>query len=134
MTDSDVELARAATAAFLHGTNAEACQAFQGLLETVGRRWTGAILMASMMGARRFGEYRGLVRGISDRMLSQRLKELESLGLLDRTVIPTTPVQILYAPSQRGRDLVMALRPLIVWGGLNLPDALDDRDQPADQA
>ena len=92
----------------------------QTVLEFVGRRWTGAVLMAGTRGARRFGEYRRLVDGISDRLLSQRLKELESLGLLLREVIPTTPVQILYRPSSRGEELIDALRPLVGWGGKHL--------------
>jgi DNA-binding HxlR family transcriptional regulator len=88
----------------------------QVMLDMVGRRWTGAVLLASTRGARRFGEYRRLVAGISDRLLSQRLKELESLGLIERDVIPTTPVQILYRPTLRGTELTAALEPLVAWG------------------
>jgi DNA-binding HxlR family transcriptional regulator len=96
------------------------------MLEIVGRRWTGATLLAGTQGARRFGEYRRLVPGISDRMLSQRLKELESLMLLEREVVPTTPVQILYRPRRRGEELIAALQPLVVWGTRNLSDATID--------
>jgi DNA-binding HxlR family transcriptional regulator len=91
------------------------CQAFQPLLELIGRRWVGVILLAGAHGARRFGQYRASVTGISDRMLTQRLRELESHGLIDRTVIPSTPVQILYAPSARGQQLIEALQPLVEW-------------------
>lgn len=87
-----------------------------GLLERLGRRWTGAVLTAGTQGARRFGEYRRMIDGISDRLLSQRLKELEALGLLEREVIPSTPVQILHRPTRRGETLVVALRPFIAWG------------------
>ena len=81
------------------------------------------MLLAGTRGARRFGEYRRLVDGISDRLLSQRLKELESLGLLERQVIPTTPVQILYRPAPGGNDLIAALQPLVNWGDRHLPRA-----------
>jgi DNA-binding HxlR family transcriptional regulator len=91
------------------------CDSYQALLEFIGRRWAGAVLLAGSQGARRFGEYRALVPGISDRMLSLRLKELERAGLLHREVVPTTPVQILYAPSRMGAGLVQALQPLIAW-------------------
>ncbi|MER7890462.1 helix-turn-helix domain-containing protein [Micromonospora sp. NPDC094482] len=103
------------------------CRVFQDSLELVGRRWTGAILLAGVRGARRFGEYRAAVSGISDRLLAQRLKELEGDGLIERTVIPTSPVQIRYAPSPDGRELMVLLQPLIDWShrrrpGPALPD------------
>ena len=48
-------------------------------------------------------------------MLTRRLRELEQHGLLDRTVVPTMPVQVIYTPTPRGIDLVCLLQPLIVW-------------------
>ncbi|MEU6709359.1 winged helix-turn-helix transcriptional regulator [Streptomyces wuyuanensis] len=95
-----------------------ACPDLQGALELVGRRWTGAILTAATHGAERFGEYRALVDGISDRLLSQRLKELEAEGLIERTVIPSTPVQIRYRLAPDGHALVAALQPLARWSAL----------------
>ncbi|MDG4796106.1 helix-turn-helix domain-containing protein [Micromonospora sp. WMMD1082] len=92
-----------------------ACRGFQDALELVGRRWTGAILLAAVRGARRFGEYRLAVAGISDRLLAARLKELEADGLIARSVIPSTPVQIRYTPTEQGRQLMAALQPLIAW-------------------
>ncbi|WP_327686663.1 winged helix-turn-helix transcriptional regulator [Streptomyces sp. NBC_00467] len=78
----------------------------------MGRRWTGSVLQAADRGARRFGEYRAMMDGISDRLLSQRLKELETAGRIERTVIRRTPVQIRYRPAPDGRSLVEALQPL----------------------
>ena len=92
------------------------CRSFQDALELVGRRWTGAILLAGARGARRFSEYRALVVGISDRLLAQRLRELETDCLIVRTVIPSTPVQIRYSLSPDGEDLISALQPLVDWG------------------
>jgi DNA-binding HxlR family transcriptional regulator len=94
----------------------EACIKSQVILEAIGRRWTGAVLLAANRGATRFGDYRRMVPGISDRLLSQRLKELEHMGLVEREVIPTTPVQILYRPTKDGAGLMTALQPLIAWG------------------
>ncbi|MDQ7909436.1 helix-turn-helix domain-containing protein [Phytohabitans sp. ZYX-F-186] len=91
------------------------CRTFQDSLDLVGRRWTGAILLAAERGARRFRDYRAAVTGISDRLLAQRLKELEQDGLLERTVIPSTPVQIMYALSPEGQELMSVLRPLVDW-------------------
>jgi DNA-binding HxlR family transcriptional regulator len=92
-----------------------ACRSFQGALELVGRRWTGAILLAGSRGARRFSEYRAIVDGVSDRLLAQRLRELEAEQLIERTVIPTTPVQIRYALTERGAELMSVLQPLAEW-------------------
>ncbi|WP_063797384.1 MULTISPECIES: winged helix-turn-helix transcriptional regulator [Streptomyces] len=93
----------------------DSCPSLQEALELVGRRWVGAILVAAEHGARRFGEYRGVIDGISDRLLSQRLKELEKLGIIERTVIPTTPVQVHYALTDTGQSLIDALQPLAQW-------------------
>jgi DNA-binding HxlR family transcriptional regulator len=93
----------------------EKCRAMVQHLEFLGRRWVGAILLAGIRGARRFSEYRALVDGISDRLLSVRLKELEAEGFVERTVVPTTPVTISYAPTRRGRDMIAAAQPLTSW-------------------
>lgn len=93
----------------------EQCRAMVTHLEFLGRRWVGAILLAGIRGARRFSEYRVLVEGISDRLLSVRLKELEADGFIERTVTPTTPVSISYAPTRRGRELIAAAQPLSMW-------------------
>jgi DNA-binding HxlR family transcriptional regulator len=92
------------------------CLVFQRTLERAGRRWSGAILYAGVAGARRFVEYRRYVDGISDRLLTQRLRELEQQGFITREVVPTMPVQILYTPTPVGAELVAALEPLGEWG------------------
>lgn len=85
-------------------------------IELVGKRWSAAILLATKLGAERFGDYRTMVPGISDRLLSQRLKELEAEHLMIREVTPSTPVQIQYRLTQRAFELVDALQPLVAWG------------------
>ena len=128
----DVDMANRAApapASSAHDAVVWDCREMQSLLEFVGRRWIGAVLFASTRGARRFGEYRHSVVGISDRLLSQRLKELESLGLVEREVIATTPVQVLYRPTTLGVELIAALRPLLDFGARHLPGM---RSQPGD--
>ncbi|WP_250009803.1 helix-turn-helix domain-containing protein [Actinoplanes sp. M2I2] len=88
----------------------------QSVFDLLARRWTGDILVAGVEGARRFREYRRAVAGVSDRMLVQRLRELESLGLVSRTVVPSSPVQVFYAPTQHAIDLMRAVQPLVSWG------------------
>ncbi len=91
------------------------CRDVQVHLEFLGRRWSSGILLAAWRGARRFSEFRQGIIGISDRMLSVRLRELEREGLIVRTVVPTTPVQVTYALTARGEGLMEAMQPLMVW-------------------
>ena len=111
--------------------DSQVCRTSQDAIEFVGRRWVGVVLIAGYLGARRFSEYRRFSAGISDRMLTQRLRELEHRGLLERTVIPTMPVQITYAPTPRGQGLVRALQPLVDWW---VQSSLHDRRVPGKPA
>jgi DNA-binding HxlR family transcriptional regulator len=99
------------------------CRSFQQSAELVGRKWTASILMAGMLGARRFAEYRTRVPGISPRLLTLRLRELEADGLVVREVVPTFPVLITYTPTERGAGLMRALQPLIAWSVDDQSDA-----------
>jgi DNA-binding HxlR family transcriptional regulator len=94
----------------------EECRRFQDSFELVGKRWSPAILMAITLGSHRFSEILRRVEGLSDRLLAQRLKELEASDLISREVIPTVPVQIRYALTERGADLMRSLQPLVAWG------------------
>ncbi|AKU19241.1 hypothetical protein VV02_23515 [Luteipulveratus mongoliensis] len=98
-----------------HGTS-ETCRSVQLTLDVVGKRWSAAILVAIAQGATRFGEIRGAVDGISDRLLAARLKDLERHHLVERTVVPSMPVQVKYAPTVEGVQLVAAMAPLFQWG------------------
>jgi DNA-binding HxlR family transcriptional regulator len=93
----------------------EECRRFQASAELAGRKWNAAILLAGARGARRFSEYRALVEGISDRLLTARLKELELEGLIDRDVQPTMPVSITYSLTESGHQLISLLHPLVNW-------------------
>jgi DNA-binding HxlR family transcriptional regulator len=92
------------------------CRRTTAIVELVGRRWNGGILLALARGATRFTEIIARVDGLSDRLLAARLKELEQIGLIDRIVEPTTPVSVRYRLTARGRDLVASLQPLVAYG------------------
>jgi DNA-binding HxlR family transcriptional regulator len=94
----------------------EECRRTADIVERVGHRWNGAILLALARGASRFTEIVARVEGLSDRMLAARLRELEQIGLIDRIVEPTTPVSVRYRLTARGRDLLAALQPLVAYG------------------
>jgi DNA-binding HxlR family transcriptional regulator len=78
------------------------CPHYRRALELIGRRWSGAILRALLSGVERFSDLAETIPGLSDRMLSERLKELEIEGLVVRTVIPETPVRIEYRLTEKG--------------------------------
>jgi DNA-binding HxlR family transcriptional regulator len=100
----------------IHLINDADCRLFQQSLELVGKRWSSAILLAIANGETRFGEIVASVPGLSDRLLSVRLKELEHAGLIERKVIASTPVQVRYGLTERGIDLISSLQPLVDYG------------------
>lgn len=84
-------------------------------IELVGKRWTGAILIVLLDGPAHFSEFRGLVPDISDRLLSERLKELEAEGIVERRVIDGSPVRVEYAMTVKGHALEPSVRALKTW-------------------
>src|SRR5436309_14912572 len=85
------------------------CPLYHEAVELVGRRWTGAILRVLMDGPLRFSEVAHAVPELSDRLLSERLKELEARGIVESTVIPGPPLRVEYAAADLGRALDPAL-------------------------
>lgn len=98
------------------------CPVYHHAMELIGRRWTGAILRALLSGANRFSDITAAVPGLSDRLLSERLKELEAEGIVVRTVTPSTPVKIAYDLTPKGRalnDVIVAVSHWAEeWAGL----------------
>lgn len=102
------------------------CPVFHRAVELIGRRWTGAIIRALLAGANRFGTLTETIPELSDRMLSERLKELEAEGIVARTVIPDTPVRIEYHLTEKGRALAPVLDAVSAWAGEWLVPAGED--------
>jgi DNA-binding HxlR family transcriptional regulator len=91
------------------------CPLYHEAVELVGRRWTGAILRVLMDGPMRFSEVAQAVPELSDRLLSERMKELEARGIVERRVISGPPLRVEYSLSQMGRELEPALSELQRW-------------------
>jgi DNA-binding HxlR family transcriptional regulator len=91
------------------------CPHFHAAIELVGKRWTGAILCALTEGPLRFCELAKVVPGLSDRLLSRRLRELEEEGLVERLVEPGSPVRVSYSLTEMGADLRPAIVELRDW-------------------
>lgn len=84
-------------------------------LELLGRKWTGYILWALMEGPRRYTEILHAVPGITDRVLSVRLKELERAGIVTRRQYPEIPARVEYTLTPRGRDLAPIIAEMARW-------------------
>ena len=91
------------------------CPRFHHAVELVGRRWTGAIIRAMFAGRVRFTDLATCIPGLSDRLLSERLKELEGEGVVERLVFPETPVRIEYHLTEKGRALEPSVTELSTW-------------------
>jgi DNA-binding HxlR family transcriptional regulator len=92
------------------------CPYYHEAIELIGRRWTGAIVGVLIhRQILRFGEIAEAVPELSDRLLSERMKELESRGVVQRTVRPGRPVRVEYELTEMGRELAPAVRELEAW-------------------
>jgi DNA-binding HxlR family transcriptional regulator len=93
----------------------ECCRLYHRAVELVGKRWTGAILLVLLDGPLRFSEIRQLVPDLSDRLLSERLKELEAEDIVERKVLDGSPVRVEYCLTSKGKALEPAVRALKSW-------------------
>ncbi len=98
-----------------HDPGARFCPRFQHAMELVGKRWTGAIVQTLIPGPCRFNELLSRVTGISDRLLSERLRELEAVGIVKRDVSPGPPVRVSYELTCSGYQLEPAISALEAW-------------------
>ncbi len=92
------------------------CPRYHKAIELIGRRWTGAIVIVLLnRDVLRFGEIAEAVPELSDRLLSERMKELERHGIVRRTVRPGRPTRVEYELTEMGRELGPAVRELERW-------------------
>jgi len=92
------------------------CPYYHEAVELIGRRWTGAIVAVLLDGGPlRFSEISHAVPELSDRLLSERLKELEAEGIVERRVLDGSPVRVEYALTSKGMALEPAVRALKAW-------------------
>jgi len=97
------------------------CPVYHRAVELVGRRWTGAIIRALCGGPQRFNELLATIPGLSDRLLAERLRELDREGIVRRTVSAGPPVRVEYALTERGAELEPAIRAIAEWAERWLP-------------
>lgn len=97
------------------------CTRFHRASELIGRRWTGAIIFLLLKQTCRFATLRDAIPGITDRMLSERLQELEDERLVARTVLPEPPVRVEYALTKKGKALAEAISAIAGWAEKYVP-------------
>jgi DNA-binding HxlR family transcriptional regulator len=96
---------------------------FQRAIEFIGRRWVGAIVYVLLDGPCRFNELLAKVPNLSDRLLTERLRELEAAGIVTRDVHAGSPVRVVYELTDAGRALSAVIRSISDWSHAWMPDA-----------
>jgi DNA-binding HxlR family transcriptional regulator len=91
------------------------CPKFQAAAELIGRRWSAAIIRSLLFGSVRFSDVLAQVPGLSDRLLTERLRELEASGVVRRTVFPESPVRVEYSLTEKGQQLQEIVVALDRW-------------------
>jgi DNA-binding HxlR family transcriptional regulator len=98
------------------------CPRYEAAMALLGKRWTGLILRALLSGCDRFGSIAAYVPGLSDRVLSERLKELEAEGIIERRVHAETPVRIEYRLTPKGEELRRIVETVQAWADRWVPE------------
>lgn len=104
------------------------CPYYHRAVELIGRRWSGVILRALLSGVCRFSDLTAAIPGLSDRLLSERLKEFEAEGIVERVVVPDTPVRITYRLTDKGRALGTVVEAVSAWAEVWVADPAAERD------
>src|ERR1700759_5733616 len=90
------------------------CARFHTAIELIGAKWSGAVLQALFTGSHRFADISAAIAGVSDVMLTRRLRELEGAGVVERLVMPPSPLHVERPLTQMGRDAGPVLDAVIV--------------------
>lgn len=101
------------------------CARFHRAVELIGGRWTGAIIQTLLQGKTRYALLKAAIPDITDRMLSERLRSLETEGVVTRRVLPESPVRVEYELTEKGRSLESALKEIGTWAERWIPGHSD---------
>jgi len=113
------------------------CTRFHRAVELIGCRCTGAIIRTLLRGKARYAHLKAAVPDITDRMLSERLRFLETEGVVTRSVLPASPVRVEYELTEKGQSLERALNEIGAWAERWIPADSEPAEesqqaQPAD--
>lgn len=103
------------SAATQNSSAGQICPRYEHAIHLLGKRWTGLLLYSLLKGPQRFCELTAAVEGLSDRVLSDRLRELEEEGVVERVVYPQIPVRVEYQLTDKGRALGPVVEAIYKW-------------------
>ncbi|BAB04227.1 helix-turn-helix domain-containing protein [Halalkalibacterium halodurans] len=92
------------------------CPKYEAAIDLLGKKWTGLIIRVLLAGPKRFKDIKAQIPGMSDRILTERMKELEQLEVVIRHVYPEKPVRIEYELTEKGKDLTPVIEAIQQWG------------------
>lgn len=95
------------------GRHEPVCRRYQAAAELLGRRWSAAVIRVALQGPARFGEFRASVDGLSARLLTERLRELEEAGVIERRAVAPRVVE--YRLTPKGEALARVIAELEAW-------------------
>jgi len=95
--------------------NQHTCTNFHNAIEFIGKRWVGAIIYALLEGPKRYHEIISSIPGISDRLLTERLRDLENEGLIVKKFITISPKKVEYELTPFGKELEEVIKMLMNW-------------------
>jgi DNA-binding HxlR family transcriptional regulator len=101
---------------------------FSTVIKVIGGKWKVDILCALGSAPRRFGRLRQLIPGISEKMLAQHLRDMESDGLVHRQVHDTLPPKVVYSLTEHGAGLTSSVASLCQWGEVHQRQALSSKE------
>lgn len=91
------------------------CTQYHGAIELIGKRWTGMIIYHLLSGPKRYHELLAEIHGISDRLLTERLRELEVEGIVVKKVSTSSPRKVEYELTAIGQDLDEVINAIVKW-------------------
>ena len=92
------------------------CPRYEAAADILGKKWTGRIIRVLLGGPKRFKDVKEQIPEMSDKMLTDRMKELEAEGIVNRHVYPEMPVRIEYELTTKGKDLQPVIETIQAWG------------------
>ena len=116
--------------------NENICIRYQHAIEMISKRWTALILKVLMSGSLRFSELADQLGVVSDRMLSERLKDLEREGIVERRVLPESPVRVEYSLTVKGQALAPVVEAIERWSNawVDLPAEAESQQEEVEAA
>lgn len=93
----------------------EACNDFHGTIEFIGKRWMGVVIYSLLKGPKRYHEILADIPGISDRLLTERLRDLETEGLVVKNVTTISHKKVEYKLTSAGEELEGVIGAIMEW-------------------